>query len=117
MPISSVMKISLTSICFLAMSLVVSAVSYAGDLTRSSRSQILPTASFAPANVQIPQDNMSPVVEHSPDRASITVLSPLLTMENVPAKKQAKVAYKRARKAFKKGDFEQIGRASCRERV
>ncbi len=105
MPISSVMKISLTSTILLAMSLVASAVSYAGDLTRSSSSKILPTASFAPANVQIMQDNLSPVAEPRPDAVSFHTLDPLLILEEVPEKKQAKAAYKHARKAFKKGDF------------
>jgi len=87
-------------------SLMTAGISYAGDIAGHTVPQILPSASFAPANVQIPQRNLSPVAQTAPDLPAVEVLDPLLILETLPEKKQAKAAYKFARKAFKDGDLE-----------
>lgn len=105
MRISSVIKTPLASLGLMAASLLVSAVANAQDVTRTSGSQILPAASFAPANIVLPEENTSPVIEHTPDIVPFENLDPLFVLAAKPEKKQARAAYKLARKALKKGNF------------
>jgi len=107
MRISSVIKFFCTAISLLAVSVLSSGVGVAKELTRSINSQVMPAASFAPANVQLPEENPSPIIENTP--APVLALDeapdPLLVLEKIPKKKQPKVAYKLAKKAFKKGEM------------
>jgi len=100
-----IFSITATGLSLLVASLLTANISYAGDIAGHTVSQIVPSASFAPANIQIPQENLSPVVQSAPDLPPVTVLDPLLILETLPEKKQAKAAYKFARKAFKDGDL------------
>jgi len=105
MRISSVVKILTTGVSFLAVTLMAPGLVHAGDLLQPANSQIVPTAAFAPANVQLPQEKPSPVVNTSTDLKVDEALDPLLVLESKPEKKQAKAAYKLAKKAIKAGNF------------
>ncbi len=101
-----IFRFTATGLSLLVASLLTANISYAGDVASHTVSQIVPSASFAPANIQIPQENLSPVVQTAPDLPPVAVLDPLLILETLPVKKQAKAAYRFARKAFKDGNFE-----------
>jgi TPR repeat protein len=101
-----IFRFTATGLSLLVASLLTANISYAGDITGHGISQIVPSASFAPANIQIPQDNLSPVVQTAPDLLPVEILDPLLILETLPEKKQAKAAYKFARKAFRDGDLD-----------
>jgi len=98
-------KIPLTGFGILAITLILPGISHAGNVEGHIGSQILPTASFAPANVQLPQENLSPAIETSPELVPVDALDPLLVLDTVPEKKRPKIAYKNARKAYKSGDL------------
>ncbi len=98
-------SITATGLGLLAASLITPAIASAGDIAGHSVSQVSPSASFAPANVQLPQENLSPVVLSSPNLAPVEVLDPLLVLEALPEEKRTKAAYKLARKTFRAGNF------------
>ena len=101
-----IFRFTATGLSLLVASLLTASISYAGDVVSHTVSQIAPSVSFAPASIQIPQENLSPVVQVAPDLLPVEVLDPLLMLETLPEKKQAKAAYKFARKSFKAGNLE-----------
>ena len=101
-----IFSLTATGLILLVASLMTATISNAGDIASHSVSQIVPSASFAPANVQIPEQNLSAVVQTAPALPPVEILDPLLVLETMPEKKQAKAAYKFARKAFKDGNLE-----------
>jgi exopolysaccharide production negative regulator len=98
-------SLAATGVGLLAASLMASEISYANESAGHSGSQEFPTASFAPANVQLPQETLMPAIETSPDLAAVETLDPLLSLELIPKEKRVKAAYRYARKAIKQGDF------------
>jgi len=98
-------SLAATGAGLLAASLMASEISYASQNSGHSVSQSFPTASFAPANVQLPQETLIPAIETSPDLATIEALDPLLSLDLIPEEKRAKAAYNLARKAIKAGNL------------
>jgi len=106
MRISSTITIPGAGLGLLALSLLASGIGYADDLAGHTTSTILPSAAFAPANVQLPQEVLSPAIKIIPGLVPADTLDSLLILEAIPEKKRAKSAYRIAKKAFKAGDIE-----------